>query len=281
MAEPEMASEAMPPALKEPAPLSAKTNAIRPKTEAAGEEVMQWSADEGNTDPAAAAPEPTKTADTKRALDKDEAKLAFKADLADKEQQQAIDSRMDRLRFEEKRRQKKGRKSKSARTRIAANKAPPAPPASKPVGGLSYGLADDGAGRAGAPKQAQPYDQLATPFAEAPKEEKSFTARWTVTKHKKLSSAVKKKNCRAAAKLANDILDRDPNYYYKNVSRSSEVKKCSWYVKDETRRRTNARVAAKKARGGGGPSTGKAAPKKAKRKAYEAPAEDATVDAVE
>ena len=76
----------------------------------------------------------------------------------------------------------------------------------------------------------------------------------------KSALAAGKKDCREAARIANDILDRNPDYYYKKVAGSKSVQPCSWYVRDERTRRVTARKA--KSSNTGAAAKAKAAPRK-------------------
>lgn len=84
---------------------------------------------------------------------------------------------------------------------------------------------------------------------------------WAQTEHRKLAEALRGKRCRDAARIANDILDRNPGYYAQYVERSKDLKQCQWYVDDERGKRSRQRS--------------KARPKKA------APARPAETDAYE
>lgn len=122
-----------------------------------------------------------------------------------------------------------------------------------------------------------PNDADASTEAYRPyRDQKKLTAaevKWLSGQESKLSSAVKAKRCRDAASIANDILDRNADYYTKRVAGSKTVQPCSWYVSDETRRR---RVSRSKG-AGAGPQGAHAAPQqKAKARAEdEAAAETA------
>ena len=79
----------------------------------------------------------------------------------------------------------------------------------------------------------------------------------------KLGVAVKKKDCVTAARIANDILDRNPAYYTKKVA--SQAKPCQWYVSNESRNRSARRAASKNVGSGknvAAPQKAKAAPQK-------------------
>jgi hypothetical protein len=78
----------------------------------------------------------------------------------------------------------------------------------------------------------------------------------------KLGVAVKKNDCLTAARIANDILDRNRDYYYKKVA--PQAKRCQMYVTQETKNRS-ARRASKNVGAGknvAAPQKAKAAPQK-------------------
>lgn len=64
---------------------------------------------------------------------------------------------------------------------------------------------------------------------------------WAAGKQQQLEEAAKLKRCQDAARIANDILDRNPDYYYQRVDRSSSVKTCSGFVSAERDRRAQSR----------------------------------------
>jgi hypothetical protein len=64
---------------------------------------------------------------------------------------------------------------------------------------------------------------------------------WAATQEKSLAAAAEQKRCRDAAAIANDILDRDPEYYTARIAKSAGVETCSWYVSDERSRRVATR----------------------------------------
>lgn len=108
----------------------------------------------------------------------------------------------------------------------------------------------------------------ATPNSAAFRGGRPGSDSWAQSLENKLTGAYKRSDCREAARLANDIRERNPSYYKKNTSDLAAVKKCRYYVNSERKRRTaRARKAAKSKAGG------KTGPKNA------APAEQA--DAVE
>ncbi len=69
--------------------------------------------------------------------------------------------------------------------------------------------------------------------------------KWAQTEERKLSDALRGQRCRDAARIANDILDRNPDYYYTKVERSKAIKSCAWYVKDERQKRSRRRSKAR------------------------------------
>lgn len=71
---------------------------------------------------------------------------------------------------------------------------------------------------------------------------------WARDKQTELTAAYKKENCLRAAKIANDIRDRNPRFYKRETSELEAVKRCRPYVEKERSRR---RVARSKAAGGG------------------------------
>jgi hypothetical protein len=137
-----------------------------------------------------------------------------------------------------------------------AAKPPEAPPpstssttAAQP-GGLDFA---DSKGDSGAYRVAKP---------------KPMTAAELKASEGRLGVAVKKNDCRTAAQIANDILDRNGrDYYYKKVA--SQTRPCNLYVKQETARRASKNV------GSGGKNVG--APQKAKA----APQKDQAAEAAE
>jgi hypothetical protein len=66
--------------------------------------------------------------------------------------------------------------------------------------------------------------------------EKPMTPAELKSSEGKLGSAVKKNDCLTAARIANDILDRNRDYYYKKVA--SQTKPCQMYVNKETQTRS-------------------------------------------
>jgi hypothetical protein len=83
---------------------------------------------------------------------------------------------------------------------------------------------------------------------------------WLFTQEGKLDTAVRNRQCRQAAAIANDILDRNPEYYARRVKDSQAVQPCQWFVSDEQGRRTRLRAqksTATKARRKGGSASQK------------------------
>ena len=64
---------------------------------------------------------------------------------------------------------------------------------------------------------------------------------WEVQKNNGLKAAAKDKRCRDAGRIANDILDKKPGYYKKNVKGSKAVSDCGRFVAIETKRRAKQR----------------------------------------
>ena len=79
-------------------------------------------------------------------------------------------------------------------------------------------------------------------YRDDPKSKRESDTRWAQGQEQLLAQAVSKKQCRDAARIANDILDRNPDYYSKRVKNSKDVKNCQWYVSNERKKRTRARA---------------------------------------
>ncbi len=88
-------------------------------------------------------------------------------------------------------------------------------------------------------------------------------AGWLSVQEQRLTALARGKRCREAAAIANDILDRNPEYYVRRIRDSKEVEPCRSYVGVETKRR-----AARRAKAPGGKAAG------ASQKAKAAPARD-------
>jgi len=98
----------------------------------------------------------------------------------------------------------------------------------------------DARGGQPAPAAAEP----APPTYRAYKDPKR-ELQWAKSEQRKLSTALGKQRCRDAARIANDILDRNPDYYYKRVKGSKAIKSCQWYVSNEQKRRSRTRAKAR------------------------------------
>jgi hypothetical protein len=83
---------------------------------------------------------------------------------------------------------------------------------------------------------------------------------WLQVQEQRLTALVRNKRCREAATVANDILDRDPDYYARRVGALKEVELCRAYIGNEQRRRAAARQAQPPKGGAGAPAQTKAAP---------------------
>lgn len=161
----------------------------------------------------------------------------------------------------------------------------PAPPPAGPrpvIGGVTSTkraqLAPRQPARSTATERVQPAAAKPVP-ANVPKSTSQAQARyraykvsprvqiWTESQHQRLNAAVKNRKCLDAAKIANDILDRNPSYYYQRVGSSQQVKVCRWYVNQEWNRRAKTRASRSKYRSpkesgaAGKPNKAKAAPR--------------------
>jgi hypothetical protein len=105
----------------------------------------------------------------------------------------------------------------------------------------------------------RPYRDRKPPTAEELK--------WLGGQQAKLSSAVKAKRCVEAAKIANDILDRNPDYYVQQVSGRKTAQPCQMAVATEASRRARARSK------NVGDGSSQAAPPQQQQKAKSAPRE--------
>jgi hypothetical protein len=113
-------------------------------------------------------------------------------------------------------------------------------------------------GSAGSPSTGRPYAQS-----------QALNDKWAEGELAKLSG--KKVKCSRVASVANDILDRNPKFYYKNVAGNKSVTACKWYVAQETTRRS--RLRGKK--GAGNADSATAAPRRKRRAAPAKAADDA------
>ena len=71
---------------------------------------------------------------------------------------------------------------------------------------------------------------------------------WSESQHSQLLAALDKKRCDVAARLANDIRDRDPRYYNRNLRSSKKMAPCQTKIAAETSRRSRRKRAAAKAK---------------------------------
>lgn len=114
------------------------------------------------------------------------------------------------------------------------------PPVSKsPAGPMQPSVPPAGQPAAG---ESKPADSPAS----VKKKDAAAERAWAQSQAKKLEDAARLKRCRDAAQIANDLLDRNPDYYYSKVTGSVAVKSCSGFVEAERKRR--ARVTRSKAK---------------------------------
>jgi hypothetical protein len=85
---------------------------------------------------------------------------------------------------------------------------------------------------------------------------------WLQVQEQRLTALARKKRCREAAAVANDILDRNPDYFARRVRVAKEVELCRSDIGNEQRRRAAARQAQPPQGGAGAPPQSKAAPEK-------------------
>jgi hypothetical protein len=106
----------------------------------------------------------------------------------------------------------------------------------------SPSIASDDRGRLSrAKKTSPPPDPKAKPDSAAralSREERG----WLDLQEQKLAALARDKRCRAAAAIANDILDRNPDFYARRVRDSKLVAPCRTYVNGEQRRRAAVRA---------------------------------------
>lgn len=222
-------------------------------------------------------PEPAPAASTATPSESFEADLLGSDDSAELRQKVVADSKR-------RQEQTRGRKGKSVSSGVVATKKPkrraktnaPAPAANAISGADPLITLDEGGsaptdGKKDANRGKRSSNELALEKSQSDKDAtyrayKQREQKWIKTQRAALKQAVKKEDCRRAARIANDILDRNRDYYTKSVSK--DVKRCSWYVSDERQRRAksrNAKRATKKKRkskAAGVPSKAKAAPRK-------------------
>jgi anti-sigma factor RsiW len=134
----------------------------------------------------------------------------------------------------------------STGTSDAKAKGPVAQPTKAATKPSSYQLADRGGAAAGMAAPAAPAAESIAPQQASRDEAKAEAAKstaelaWARMQHGKLTAAIKAKKCREAAQLANDLLDRNPDYYLSTVAGSKDVKSCQYYVDSEAKRRAAA-----------------------------------------
>lgn len=90
--------------------------------------------------------------------------------------------------------------------------------------------------------------------------------RWANAQQVNLWRAVKGKKCITAARIANDIRDRNPGYYSRNIGNSRNLKPCVRYVRADYTKRLKSRARAARAKaakksGASAPKRKKAAPR--------------------
>ncbi len=113
------------------------------------------------------------------------------------------------------------------------------------------------------------------PVASAPAPERTVAAEeknaqsWEDRQVEQFQFAARGKRCKQAGRIANDIKERSPKTYERDVKGSREESDCSYYIASETKRRSRAKTTAKKRAARKG--QGKSVPKRATA----APAEDA------
>lgn len=128
-------------------------------------------------------------------------------------------------------------------------------PSTDAVGGAEGGQAATG-------KLAeQELDGDAAPAAPSTTRLSKSEQGWLTVQEQKLTALARGKRCREAAAIANDILDRNPEYYVRRIRDSKDVEPCRRDVGVEQKRRAarRAKAPASKQAGGGGQKT-KAAP---------------------
>lgn len=109
--------------------------------------------------------------------------------------------------------------------------------------------------------------------SEQQKAKKQQLRRWALGQQKQLENLVRLKKCRDAARVANDILDRTPDFYYQKVDRTAAIKTCSGFVEAERKTRAARRYRARAAK--------KRSPASAPAKAKAAPQQDEAVESAE
>lgn len=82
--------------------------------------------------------------------------------------------------------------------------------------------------------------QAAQPVSD--KRDTTADVTWAEMQHKKLLQALGAGSCQAAARIANDLMERNPAYYNSRVSGSRELASCNKYVAAERSRRAKTRA---------------------------------------
>jgi hypothetical protein len=85
-------------------------------------------------------------------------------------------------------------------------------------------------------------------------------AGWLSVQEQRLTALARGKRCREAAAIANDILDRNPEYYVRRIRDSKDVEPCRSFVGVETKRRAARRAKAPRSKAAGASQKAKAAP---------------------
>lgn len=146
---------------------------------------------------------------------------------------------------------------------------------SKAPGGLLGGVAADRGMWGGAKDNVAAVPQAAGRSVASRRQE--LDDKWAEQRLVELKRSYKKKDCSRTARIANDILDRNPSFYSKRVRGASAVKKCQWYVQKETKRRGVLRAK----RGTAGQPAGKAAPAKAAPRRKQRSYDEAAAESVD
>lgn len=125
----------------------------------------------------------------------------------------------------------------AANGRAAGSAMKPPPPVAKPA-----------EAQAPAPSSEPTYQPSSEPTfrqSSASKRDTRAELAWAKSRHSSLLSAARTKRCGDAARIAVDILDRNPGYYHGNVEGSKEMKSCMQYVAAERRMRAKRRASSK------------------------------------
>ncbi len=99
-------------------------------------------------------------------------------------------------------------------------------------------------------------------------------ASWEAQQVQQFQAAARRKRCKDAGRIANDLKERSPSTYKKDVQGSREESSCSYSIASETKRRKSARAkTARKKRAGAGKSVPKRATAAPAEDSFEAEAE--------